>query len=369
MSESCHPGVSPSVELSPISLSNCALAGEHAPAAQRLVCAPCEAAPPRLVTTGGNSSPSEALKKPLSALAHVDWLAFTISPPNNCRLDWLFPQLVAVFGIAEMKQKPGRKFNGYQNTFELIGRDSSSLGLLGIGGESQRGTIHVSLNGVGCAHVPDWSNAAEWGESLVGKITRLDLAHDDFEGKAISIEKSVEWFREGGFNSGGRTPKQDQAGDWLTPGSPAGRTLYIGERGNGKFCRVYEKGKQLGDPLSPWTRFEVELKSRDRVVPWDALADPTPYLAATYPCVAFLSEEQKKIRTITKAVTVTYKSAVSNARQMVGKLVNVMMQFHGGDAFGVVNDLKREGIPGRLENYADFLPQIFDGGGNAALVN
>lgn len=76
----------------------------------------------------------------------------------------------------------------------------------------------------------------------------------------------------------------------------------------------------------------------------------------------YLSEVQVKIRTLSKAVKISYKRAVENARQMVGKTVNVMMQFLSGDYAAVVNELKRDGIPKRLENYADFLPQVFAGG-------
>ena len=37
---------------------------------------------------------------------------------------------------------------------------------------------------------------------------------------------------------------------------------YIGKRTSSKFCRVYEKGKQLGDQNSLCTRVELEFKSR-----------------------------------------------------------------------------------------------------------
>jgi phage replication initiation protein len=363
---------------------------------------------PRLVTTGENKSegsPTFAGESPFQGerielvtdgkrgvavlhplpletapvvAAHIDWLAFTMphdsfpteSKDWRTKLNWLFPQLQVIFGISQMVHKPGRKFNGYENTFELLGRERNLLGILGIGGEHQRGTAHISLNGGGCALVPDWKKAADWGESVKAVLKRVDAAHDDFEGRTVNMENAVQWWQSGGFNSGGRTPGQDQRGDWVTPGSPAGRTFYVGQRGNAKYCRIYEKGKQLGDPSSPWVRVEVELKGNKAYrIPWDILTRSGQYLAGFYPCLNFLSAVQEKIRTITKAVTISYKRAVENAQQMVGKLVNVMMQVHGGDAFAVVNELKRDGVPGRLENYADFLPQIFDEGGNVALVN
>lgn len=323
-------------------------------------------ASPRPVTTGGNL-PSLETPDISATTAHNDWLAFTLTPPPDCGLDWLFPQLIAVFGISQMIQKPGRKFNGYENTYEFTGREGNLLGLLGIGGEHQRGTIHVSLNAGCCALVPDWKDAADWGESLNARITRVDVAHDDFEGETVNIQIAKEWNKAGLFGTGGRLPKARLIDDL---GSGDGKTFYIGKRGNGKFGRIYEKGKQLGDPSSPWVRVEVELKGdKKRRIPWDVLTRPGHYLAGAYPCLAFLSAVQEKIRTITMTVTISYKRAVENARQSVGKLVNVMLQANFGDAFVVINELRRDGVPRRLENYADFLPQIFDGGGHAALVD
>lgn len=54
---------------------------------------------------------------------------------------------------------------------------------------------------------------------------------------------------------------QDQAGDWLKEGSPAGRTLYLGsmKAGSKALTRTYEKGKQLNQDPN-WVRFEVEVR-------------------------------------------------------------------------------------------------------------
>lgn len=376
MSESCHSGVSPSVESSPISLNHSALAGFVGPSAQRRpgeaneevrrggvagpVCAPCEDASPRIVTTGGNSFPSVTPEKSCSALALIDWFAFTVTPPDGCGLPWMFAHLVDLFHIPEMTST-GKGWFGYAHRLDLGG-----FGILAHGGESQRGSYHVEINASGCAHVQEWEKVRAWGEAYGATITRVDLAHDDMDGETVSISSAREWLEAGDFAANGRPPDASLIDDL---GSGKGKTLYIGNRQSGKLCRVYEKGKQLGDISSPWARVEVELRNKGRVIPWDVLTHPGHYLAGAYPCLSFLSAVQEKVRTITKIVTVTFESAVSNARQMMGKLVNVMMQYHSGDAFAVVKGLKREGIPGRLENYADFLPQIFDGGGNVALVN
>lgn len=290
------------------------------------------------------------------SIALIDWFAFTLRAPDGCDnagyIGQLFPDLVRLFQITGMTDT-GKGWNGYKHRLDLDGG-----GLLAWGGERQRSTIHIELNASGCAKTPDWEKVKEWCESRGATITRVDLAHDDFEGAIVNLETALGWYRAGQFVINGRPPKARLIDD-LDSGD--GKTLYIGSRTNGKLFRFYEKGRQLGDSESAWTRAELELHNKGRVIPWDVLTRPGQYLAGSAPCLAFLSELQEKIRTITKVVTITFESAVHNARQMVGKLVNVMMQFYSGDAFSVVNDLRREGIPGRLENYADFLPDVLYG--------
>jgi phage replication initiation protein len=128
--------------------------------------------------------------------------------------------------------------------------------------------------------------------------------------------------------------------------------VYIGARENGKLTRIYEKGKQLGDITSPWTRIELELHNKSRVIPLDALIRPAAYLAGAFPCLRYLSVEQCKIKTIGKAAKTAYTKAVEVARNQYGKLVNLMVQVHGGDALAVVRDLVREGLPGRLDPFS-----------------
>lgn len=309
-------------------------------------------ASPRLVITGGNPFPPDTLQQPSAALAHIDWFAFTIKPPDNGGLSWLFHELVSLLDIREATPT-GKGWFGY-----AVRHDLGGYGLLAHGGKSQRESIHVELNATGCARVTDWVKVKEWGEAHRATITRVDLAHDDLEGQSVSIATALQWRDAGEFAANGRPPRSKLIDDL---GSGEGKSLYVGNRKNGKLCRIYEKGRQLGDPSSPWVRVEVEFRNKSRVIPWDTLINPGHYLAGAYPCLAFLSAIQVKIRTISKSVTISLACAVHHGKQMVGPLVNVLMQFHGGDAFAVVNQLIREGIPRRLQNYADFIPQIIAG--------
>lgn len=314
-------------------------------------------AAPRIVTTGGNSPTQGNPQGTEAAKAHIDWLAITVTPPDGESLLWVVDELRRF--ISNLTFIPtGKGWNGYQHRHDIQhGNNAANLGLIAHGGTSQRGSVHIELNAQACALIPDWQPLGAWGELHKASITRVDLAHDDLTGQSITVEIGLAWHKAGEFNSNGRPAKARLIDDL---GTGDGKTLYVGNRAYGKMLRIYEKGKQLGDPDSPWVRVEVELHNKSRLIPWEVLIRPTPYLAGAYPCLAYLSAEQKKIQTIHKAATISLESSIHHLRQTGGKLVNLMMQTHGGDAFAVVDELKREGIPRRLSAYAALLPDVLD---------
>jgi len=370
--------------------------GAHGTARSAGECAPIF---PRIVTTGetGNDAELREIDQteraefcsdgkrailtlhpiPLEAVqpdvAHIDWLAFTLYPACSEEKDilpWLLPHLEEVFSLSVSQIRNTQKgWNGYKHRYDLIepGKDGVQYGLLAFGGKLQRGTLHISLNAHACARITDWHKLGTWGKEQQAVIKRLDLAHDDLQGATFSIEKMVEWYAQGKFKAGGRQPASFLHGDWLVTGSPSGRTMEIGKRVNGKMLRIYEKGKQLGDGVSPWVRVELELRGENRLIPWDAVSAPGKYLAGSYPCLNFLTLKQEKIKTLSKAATISYERSVAHARLMVGKLVNVMMKTNCGDANEVVGKLKRDGVPQRLKGY-DGLVQS-DGNDHAAVDN
>jgi len=331
---------------------------EHGPAAQDASITGARArgedalsAAPRIVTTGGKFSFPDDPSSESNHLAFVDYLAFTVSPRGKGAINWLSPYLLDLFAIPTLRPLNKGGY-GYESLYDMSG-----FGVLAYGGESQRGTAYVGLTGQGCSRVRNWPAVWHFLEHYEATLTRVDVAHDDHDGTTLSIGKALRWYREGLFNSGGRKPSIEPRGDWLTPGSPKGRTLYIGRRQNGKFCRIYEKGKQYGSPISPWVRAEVEFKNENRVLPYDMLTRPGDYLAGAYPCMAYLSTIQEKIKTITKAANISYAASIQYARLMFGPLLNLMMELNDGDATKVVSELRRGGIPRRLQYFADSLPQ------------
>ena len=306
---------------------------------------------PVLVTRGerGNAETSEAAR-----LAHIDWLSFTVPWAQDRDWRWMRDCLKDVCEISpEYWAGTNRQWQGYKHLVELVlsghRGERVSRGRVGWGGDSQRGTLHGALNGQGCARIKDWQQVQAWGESVGAAITRADVAHDDLAGQTVNIIKARKWYELGGFNCSGRPPAVKLIDDL---GSGKGKTLYIGNRAFGKQCCIYEKGKQLGAPLSHWCRVEVRFGNKSRVIPWDIVTRPGDYLAGAYPCLAYLSERQDKIRTIKASASITYQQMVRWLKSAAGKGLGVMLNVEGGDAGAVLTQVVREGAPKRLEPYA-----------------
>ena len=233
-----------------------------------------------------------------------------------------------------------RGLHGWKKSFAF---DRGNV-MFALGG--QRGTALLSIPGEGCAFISDWEKLKCFlRDELAGKITRWDGAADDFEGKH-SVDLAVALYKLGGFKSGGREPKPKQHGNWITP-DDLGRTFEVGIRKNGKLARIYEKGKQLGCPSNPWVRWEVELHSIDRHIPWDVLTRPGEYVAGAYPCLSWVSEQASRIRTVKAQDDISYTRLKHVGSLAYGALINVMLQ-REGSAERVVELLRREGVPKRL---------------------
>ncbi len=293
-------------------------------------------------------------------VAHIDWLAFTVHPAKDRNWRWLRSMLSDIFNIPENAWiGTKKKWSGYQHRIDLIlpldRGESINLGLAAYGGESQKGTMHVSLNAQACARITDWTLVYDWSESTNAAITRVDAAHDDFEGLTINIDIVRRWFEDGLFNFNGRPPTAQLIDDL---GSGKGKTFSVGKRGNAKYIRCYEKGKKEGDPNSPWFRAELELHNNRILIPWDIVINPGDYLAGSYPCFAYLSIKQEKIKSIQRAGKINYEAMVKWLKSAAGKSLNAMMQVENGDIDAVFEQIVREGLPKRLEPFAKLTDTI-----------
>ena len=289
---------------------------------------------------------------PYAAL--TDWLNVTFPFPGGAdAVGTFFGRFgEAVGGIFGGMTDQGRGKYGYTQSFVF---DRGGV-LFAVG--AQRGTALISIPGEGCAFVADWDPVvALFRDELRGRITRWDGAVDDFEG-THSVDGAVSLYRQGGFGCGGNQPSSCIQGDWLGSGC-SGRTLYVGKRGNGKLLRIYEKGKQQGDPVSPWVRWELELHNVDRVIPWDVLLEPGRYVAGSYGCMAWVQDEMSRIRTVKAQDSISYDRLKQVGATAYGALINVMVE-REGSAERVVEMLRRPGAPRRLQFTDDYLRTVGD---------
>ena len=288
----------------------------------------------------GRKPKLQTIRKPTNKqIAFIDWITVsfhvaTINPKyirtgqdddeymEMCRsavMD-LTPSLMSIFGkkyhITKQFQK-GRNY--YQYSFDI----GEGLGFVCIGGQRNTVSITVSANGLSMAQNGWEFQLFKFLENAQrGKITRIDLAHDDIKGEYLNIYELDKLESAGGFHCGGARSSVRHDGNWkYKDPSNQGLTLYVGNRTSGKMMRAYEKGKQLGETDSKWTRVEVEYKSSDRIIPFDVLLNPSAYFMGAYPCfeTLFQFETSEKIKTKKKTVEVTLEHPFEVIKKQFGK--------------------------------------------------
>jgi phage replication initiation protein len=278
--------------------------------------------------------------EPYSAI--TDFLNCTF-PFKEFDLDSVIFDLVNCLGSSFSPVKNRFKgLHGWQQSIQL----GESKTFFAYGG--QNNTAFISIPAEGCHMVSSWVNLMILlRDKFKAKITRWDGAVDDYYG-IYNVDLAVKLYEEGMFNAGGKTPSCNQIGNWLKPDG-SGRTFYVGKRKNGKMLRVYEKGMQLGAKFHPWVRWELELHSRDRIIPFDVLMEPGKYVAGSYPnATSWIQEKMERIKTLQNTTKISYDFLTACASQGYGKHINVMLEIEG-TAEKVIEKLIRKGIPRRLD--------------------
>lgn len=300
-------------------------------------------------------------------IAVIDWVNFTFGIETmgdkywqedeyildthryTAAIDSLEADLEHIFGFTTSSCR-NSGLNFYQQSY-VLGED---FGFICIGG--QRNTVLIMINGRGC-------NFAKFGWELRlynflvtkakrPKLTRVDIAHDDFEGKHISVDWGNMQDGLGGFQLGNRAPNIEHKGNWRRPNGK-GRTLCIGSRDSGKYLRLYEKGRAEGDPNDNWQRAEVEFKSIDRVLPFDMLLAPSEFFIAAYPCFRDLAQhlQPERIETISKTAQINFQSAIENLKHQYGKYINIFKEvFEPEELINLISCSDPLAYPKRLDH-------------------
>ncbi|MCL6244045.1 replication initiation factor domain-containing protein [Acinetobacter sp. ANC 7200] len=275
--------------------------------------------------------------------------------------------LYEIFGFG-LEKKRDRGMHNYKYAYEM----QDMLGMVLYGHSSKK--ISVQINGSGCAlarkgwqlRLYKWLTSYERFfdpqtgiEKVSGcvnpKITRCDLAYDDFEGKYITVDIADHWDDLDGFWCGGRAPKIEKPGSWKRPNGK-GRSFCIGDRTSGKYCRFYERGKKEGSPLSPWTRAEVEFKSKDRYIPLDILLSPSQYFLGAYPCFEWLAQQlekdfvtPEKTEVVKKTSQINWDRSMEIVREQFGKYIRQYAKIIESDQLIAMLSSPKDEVPKRLK--------------------
>jgi DNA relaxase NicK len=290
-----------------------------------------------LANRGGNFLNPENAWVP----ALPDFLRFTL-PQAHLGLDQEFrQQLDAVEFVRTLAPDSGLSVEtdrkgcrrGYAHHFQILTPEGESCGDICWGGERQRGTVSVELTGAGCARVAASRPFAEaWGhvrcllETVGAKITRLDIAHDDYEGKR-DLALAVAMYDAGDFKpsgGGGAQPAMNRQG-W---NDGSGETVYIGKPSGSRQLVVYEKGREQGlrdgDDGVSWVRWEARFFNRDRPVPLDALESPWEFMVGQYPALSWISACMSVIRVAVKRTKANLAGAIRHCKRQYGALLNLI---------------------------------------------
>ena len=297
--------------------------------------------PPRL------SSDGQALSGAL-----VDWLSFTIRPEGEAAeflaqdpQHYAWALVSQVFGASNIfagdVEKRGR--NGYTHTAKIT-TSGESAGFLAFGGNA--GTVNVQLSGTGCAAVACWFHVAAQLQELGAKITRVDLAFDDYTGEHIDLPRWETMARAGLVQaSAGQVPK------WRVYEGSDSRSLYVGTKGSKELC-VYEKGKEQGDKESPWLRAELRIWAKERVIPYAVLTQTLSFLRGGYNVLRELPGDVcERHKTTPRKVAANAVACVSWLRAAVGPSIDTLTKALGQQRVAQLlnDDIRRPTVPRRFK--------------------
>lgn len=247
---------------------------------------------------------------------------------------------------------------GYTHSAMIL-IDGGNAGVMAWGAEN--GGCMVSFSGQGCAGL-DFKRLHDIVQHVPGfKITRVDIALDDYEGEQFTPFSFRELALDGEFS--GRGPRR--AYTYIESGHlelldttainkrygfvpDLGCSFYVGNRESGKIFRAYEKGKQMkSDQFPNWQRAEVEIRSKNRKIPLDVLLNPDAYFAGSYPALAGLVDKvtPTKIKTFAHTYDVIRQRVIEAAATHAGRLINYLIK---------IENLNPADVCHRLTSHLDF---------------
>lgn len=264
------------------------------------------------------------------------------------RLDHLLMRLFGFQGEVVATALRDKRWQFYTKSCALIDREGEMVGKIGMGGNG--GTVCVSLSGAGTRWVRNWHRVQFAIRELGARISRVDLAFDDYSGAIFDVHDLRARAARNEFRQGGTPPKWQFLDDG---GHNTGCTLYVGAKGHKQLC-VYEKGKQLKQPNSPWVRCEVRLYAKHCEIPVESLTDPLAFLRGAYDVLELLladiaRDACTRIKTTRAQVEATGEAMVRYLRRQVGPSLHLLLEAFGGSFEDFLHTrVVRDGTPGRF---------------------
>jgi phage replication initiation protein len=308
---------------------------------------------PPISNTGGNYDNCGLILDTLSITGKFEEIPSSMAFTDEDYVNELMSYVQLNLGLSIEYRDSGGK-NGYQHSRMMCYTDDrpyKNLGYVAWGGN--RGSFQFYFTGECCEYLGMndlFPKLRSFVEKNAMKLKRIDIAYDDYEGE-YDIESAISFYEAGLFKIS-RNPSIRQVGDFVSGKDTKGRTVYIGNRKNGKMMRIYEKGKQLGNESSPWVRWEVELKAVDREIPTSALTEYAGIFAGSYPVLKnFVEAAVTVVKTkVKKTAQISVDVAADWLKTTGGKTLNVIRALWSKTMSDteILDALTREGQPKRL---------------------
>lgn len=181
----------------------------------------------------------------------IDWLQFTVK--NRNYVDVIIT--ILQYDLQSFQKMP-KGMLGYKTQIAFDNIQVLYEGNVDMG-------VHVILSGKGCRqyetkesilHLIDRINKCE------GKLTRIDIALDDYIGDLIPFRKIKNDIIKGNIVSKWKSSIEFTKRD--TDGNILGETISLGSRTSDTYLRIYDKAlEQRMDGV--WNRIEIEIKKKN----------------------------------------------------------------------------------------------------------
>lgn len=277
----------------------------------------------------------------------IDWLRVRVQAEPRDILQSMRP-MFGRWGESLRFGDSARGLFGFKHALPIQIADSTVVGRMDFGGDSQRGWVRVDLPGRGCQWVNDWDAVEEVEALPSAEPRRVDIALTTWNGE-ITHEMVKRAHQDGGFTTRGRPPNMQEI---VNSDKHRGRTIYIGSRDGDKFVRAYEKGYELasrlpvskdyregiqeidGHRIEDIYRVELELKAEGTELPWDVIQRRDQYFAGAYPFLAqILPDVEPDIlqRRPERQPQTDLRAALENVRIQFGATLFTALHAYHGD--------------------------------------